>query len=288
MIEIVLLGPPYLRRDDGVICPACDRSLELMAYLVSRPGRVDARERIAQALWPDAPEKRQRGCLSTALWRLRAALDDAGVNPAQVLSATPTRVGVVQDSPVRLDVDSLRAAFRLLRDRRGADLSETDVAQLGAATRLWQGGFLPGLDSDWALIERESLVVAYQAILDRLLDYHLGRGQWRRALDCAHDLLALDPLLEHAHRVAIKAHGMLGERSLARDQFNKCSRLLMQDLGVQPLPETVEAKDAALGAGGSRTREGPGQSVPELAGLKQLLEEIEGVTRRLEHLVRHC
>lgn len=282
MIDVVLLGPPEIRRADGTVAPACNGSIELMAFLASRPGRCETRDRIAEALWPEGAPERQRARLSTAIWRLKRDLKAAGIQPASALCTAPTQVSLHPAAPIRLDVEELRAAYRTLRQRRGEPLPPEDFAQLSAATLLWRGGYLPGHDGEWALVEQGGLVTAYQSILDRLLVHHARHGQWRRSIDCARALLELDPLLEHAYRAAIEAHGALGERSRAQQVFDRCRYLLEAELGVPPLPETVEAYEAALFCG----RHARHSSDRRTEALTRALSDLRSATKHLEKLAR--
>ena len=46
----------------------------LLAYLISRAGIPERRERLADIFWPDAPPDKARSAMNTAIWRLRKAL----------------------------------------------------------------------------------------------------------------------------------------------------------------------------------------------------------------------
>ena len=51
--------------------------------------------------------------------------------------------------------------------------------------------------------------------------------------------LVLEPWDEEAHRQLIQALAFSGQRSLALAQYEGCARILRQDLGTGPSPETV-------------------------------------------------
>lgn len=59
------------------------------------------------------------------------------------------------------------------------------------------------------------------------------------ALEFAMRLLALDPWREEAHRQMMRLLARSGQRSAALAQYETCRRLLAQELGVEPSPETT-------------------------------------------------
>ena len=62
----------------------------------------------------------------------------------------------------------------------------------------------------------------------------------RGALNAWLSLLAHDELAEDWHREAMRLHGLLGEREQALLRFERCRAVLAQELGLVPLPETVD------------------------------------------------
>jgi DNA-binding SARP family transcriptional activator len=71
--------------------------------------------------------------------------------------------------------------------------------------------------------------------------HHRAREEWDLAISTGARLLAIDPLLEHVHRSLILCHYRKGNRAGAIAQFEACKRVLMRELGIHPMRETVEA-----------------------------------------------
>ncbi len=65
-------------------------------------------------------------------------------------------------------------------------------------------------------------------------------GDYDGALEAARRLLALDTLNEEAHRLLMRLYALNGEQGAALRQYRSCVRVLEQELGVTPLPETAE------------------------------------------------
>ncbi|NTW97936.1 MAG: hypothetical protein HGB28_05230, partial [Oscillochloris sp.] len=64
-------------------------------------------------------------------------------------------------------------------------------------------------------------------------------GQPHEAIGLAWRVLEYDQAQEEAYQLLMRAYGGLGERSTALRLYARCVAALEQDLGVEPLPETV-------------------------------------------------
>ena len=52
-------------------------------------------------------------------------------------------------------------------------------------------------------------------------------------------ILSRDAYREDVHRQLMDAYALLGNRAAVREQYENLKDLLMEELGVAPLPETV-------------------------------------------------
>jgi tetratricopeptide (TPR) repeat protein len=83
-------------------------------------------------------------------------------------------------------------------------------------------------------------------ILERLAIGQAAAGMYRQAIDAAERWLSLDTLDEAAHRQLMLLNAWAGHRASAMEQYLKAVRVLDEELGVPPLPETTELNDAIL------------------------------------------
>lgn len=65
------------------------------------------------------------------------------------------------------------------------------------------------------------------------------RGELAAALASTETLLGLDPLLEHAWRRLMRLHYLRGDRAAAVAAFERCERVLRDELSLRPSPEAV-------------------------------------------------
>lgn len=98
---------------------------------------------------------------------------------------------------------------------------------------------------DWLELERKRVTVLLGDVLRGLVEQLEGAGQQGEALEWARQLLVLDPLDESAHRTVMRLEWGLGNVGAAQAQFERCRRILAEELGLSPTPET-EALAAAI------------------------------------------
>jgi len=209
----------------------------LLAWLVLNRRKTHAREALADLFWGEQREDRARSCLSTALWRLKQALEPAGVSPGAYLISDSAAVGFNCESDHWLDVAAFEEGVGALRTRGPAG-SAPDWARAEAAIAHYTGDLLEGFYDDWALRERERLRLLYLESLAALLRHHSETGTLDEAIRCGQQILALDPLREDVHRELIRLHLRRGHRALALEQYERCRAVLHDELGVGPMEET--------------------------------------------------
>lgn len=227
-----LLGP----RDFGGVKPK-----QLLELLLCSPGEPVSKDRLAEGLWGERLPRNVEATLETYVSVLRRSLGDRG----RELVVTEPRAYRLAADLVELDVlefDSLleraagaagTAAARALLDEalalagRGEILADEPYADWVASLRRHYGGKV-----------LSALVAAAQAAL--------SLADAGAALAHADAALARDRFHEPAHRARILALYTLGRQHDALDAFMACRRLLDEELGLEPMPETRALQKAIL------------------------------------------
>ena len=217
--QLVLLGHGHLTCD-GAVVRLERKTAALFAYLALEG--PTSRSKLAGLLWPDSSEDAARSSLRQRLYRLRGSV---GVDL------------VVSDEPLRLDpsleVDAVRFESLVFTNEHARALK-------------LEGGLLVGNDyddcpdlSEWVLAARERL----EGIRRETFALEANRletgGDYVAALGPAERLLARDPISEEAHRRVMRLHYLAGDRPAAIRAFEHCRDVLETQLGVAPLPETL-------------------------------------------------
>jgi DNA-binding SARP family transcriptional activator len=109
---------------------------------------------------------------------------------------------------------------------------------LRAATKLWHGQFLHGVDATWVWPERQRLEQDCLDALHRLAELLHQGGDRASALQACKRALEVNPCLEEFHRLAMRLHAELGDRLGVIWQYQACRQALETELEIVPSPET--------------------------------------------------
>ena len=212
---------------DGAEVELGHREQRLVA-LLGLTGRR-ARPHVAGTHWPDSTDER-------ALASLRRAVLQTQRRCPGLLRADRASIGL--DPGVAVDVEELRAAAA------GTDaLGDEGADHSGLVDALAGEELLPGWYDEWAADERERLQRLRVRALERLARRALDLGDLATAVDAARALSELEPLLESAREVAIRAHLGRGDRTSAHRELDRFREALAAELGVEPSPAVVALLD---------------------------------------------
>ena len=123
-------------------------------------------------------------------------------------------------------------------------MPEVDAEELLAA--LVGEPLLPAWYDDWVLPEREHLEQLRVKALERIARHAFAMGDLVQALDAARAALDIEPLLESARELTIRAHLGQGDRGSALREFHRYRDAMRDDLGVAPSPTILALVGAAV------------------------------------------
>jgi DNA-binding SARP family transcriptional activator len=253
-------------------------SLALLAFLACHRTRSHSREALTGVFWGEHGEAKARGCLSTALWRLRRAIENpCRGGPGYVCLGSDGELGFNRSADYWLDVEVFEDAARPLVSKPFHALALAEVERFEAAAGLYTGDALEGFYDDWALRERERLRALWLKALGALFRFLGFHCRYDEAESWGLRLLAADPLREEVHRDLMRLYLERGDRAAAARQFEDCRARLSEALRVEPMEETT-----ALYRQISAPPEpaSPGGVAPPLAqALRKLRGALEGYDR---------
>ena len=210
----------------------------LFAYLAAERGRAVPRHELAEALWDDAPPATWDKALTVIASKLRGVLTDSGVDGAAALTGA---FGCYRlELPEGSWVDVLAAEDAAAEAEEA--LAQGDLAAAKAAgslaASLTQRPLLPGDDGAWVEEKRHELTQVRVRALGVLADACLRSGDAAAAAAWAEQAAALEPFRESGYRRLMAAHVAGGNRAEALRVYERCRRLLADELGAYPSPET--------------------------------------------------
>jgi DNA-binding SARP family transcriptional activator len=238
MCRLFLFGTPTIECS-GRSQPIRRRKAKaLLAYLAITQQR-HSREALASLLWPEYDRRSGLADLSRILSNLRKTL---GAN----LFLTD-RESVALHGETDLWVDVLHFREQLESCRKTTGLDDDCRQKLASAAELYQADFLAGFTlpdcpdfDEWQLLQTEALRRDLGWALEKLVHIYEDRNDLTRAIAYAQRWVKLDPLHEPAQRRLIALYARNGQRAEAHRQYQVCERLLAEELGVEPQPETKQ------------------------------------------------
>lgn len=232
------------------------QAITLLKYLVAHVGSPIHRERLIDFLWPDASVKQGRERLKVTVCFLRRKLRAAGA-AADLLETVGSAYVLRADS---IWVDS-KAYERLITQgsehqrRREFDQAIHCFEQ---ARFLYRGDYMSDEPfADWCAEERSRLLEVHLDLLARLSGLYADQGDNAKAAQACRAALVHEPCRESFHRELMEILVRLGRSDWAIAQFHRCKRLLADEIGVEPMPETCRVYDeivASRNSGLSRLR----------------------------------
>ncbi|MCE9660348.1 MAG: AAA family ATPase [Burkholderiales bacterium] len=188
---------------DGSSSPLAPRDAALLAWLALEG--PTPRARLAELLWPESEPEARRNTLRQRLFHLKKACGEL----------------VCGGNALRL------------ADGVGHDLVDSD----GVLGEL-RFPDAPALD-EWVRAQRGRRTGAARTALEAELRSLENAGELAAALPVAEALLQLEPLSEAAHRHLMRLHYLRGDRAAALLAFDRCERVLKDEIGTRPSTETL-------------------------------------------------
>jgi DNA-binding SARP family transcriptional activator len=234
---------------DGVDVELNHREQRLTA-LLGLTGR-SARAHVSGLLWPESTDAR-------ALASLRRAVLQTQKRCPGLLRADRTDLGL--DPAVEVDVVEVRRAAGLTElPMPGGDAEALLAALVGEP-------LLPAWYDDWVLAERERIEQMRVRALERIARHAFELGDLVQAIDAARAAVDIDPLLDSARELAIRAHLGQGDRGSALREFHRYRDAMRHELGVAPSTSILALVEPVIAADGAdeapRPTEPAGRSAP--------------------------
>ena len=121
------------------------------------------------------------------------------------------------------------------------------VETLEQAWRLYAGPFMRSHSARWASRRREHYERVYERMLRALASSYERLERWDDAEDAYRSLLVNDASQEDVHVRLMKLYARRGRLDLARRQWERLCKVLLEELGVPPMDTTLREYRRLLG-----------------------------------------
>ncbi len=238
----------------------------LLAYMVLNRSRSLGREELIGALWPDRAPVSQDAAFRTLLSRLRSALGAEALTGRDELS-------LALPEPVWIDLEAAATGIERAQGALEAGDARSAWALAQVPLNIASRGLLPGSQADWLEPRRRELgnirLQALEVIGESGL--RLGGSQLASAERASRNLIELEPYRESGYVLLMDALAAKGNVAEGLMVFERVRRLLRDELGTTPSPETIGAHQRLLAPGargqpesGPEPRGSPVELPPEL------------------------
>jgi DNA-binding SARP family transcriptional activator len=211
--------------------------LAFVRLLLSRESAV-SREELASLLWPEGQPRAWDAALNSIASKLRVLLAQAGLDKSTVLPATLGCYQVNLPADAWVDVEAAAEALHEAEDLLKAGRHRECWAMAQVAFHICKRPFLPGETSAWAVQQRERFMVWFARAGECLVESYIWNGEPSVAVDVAEQVVAAQPYRETAYQFLMRAHAAAGNRAEALWTFERCRKLISEELGVDPSSET--------------------------------------------------
>lgn len=241
-LRVQTLGNFQLWRDDQAIGSkewGRDVSQQLFQFLVTNRHRHALhKEQIIDRIWVDGKTGQQN--FKVAHHGVTKVLEP------DRKSRTESQYIIRQGATYQLRFDNIwidvEALDKFIALGNQALLDDSALAQEAyrEAIDLYQGVYLPNrLYEDWSSEERERIqLIALGAIIS--LSELLVKDNPMESIRLTQQALQIDSTWEDAYRIQMEAYFVKGNRPMAIKTYQQCQKVLDQEFGIEPLPETQQ------------------------------------------------
>ncbi len=210
LVNVRGFGHPIVLRDGERLDWDSLKALELLFYLLENRGGVTTFE-VAEALWPGKTESKASSSFHTTLYRLRKVMG------GELVESANRRYYLHDKFSIEYDVDNYRTLTQKARETG-------QLRDYERAARLYSGGFLAGIDSNWVEAIRLNLQESHLTFLGAAAERALTDQDLPHATMIYQLMTEHEPYSEVAWTGLADSWDARGERlraSEARDRFER-------------------------------------------------------------------
>jgi DNA-binding SARP family transcriptional activator/tetratricopeptide (TPR) repeat protein len=218
------------------------------ARLVMERAGGTSRDHLADTVWPEGLPDTWASALRSVVSRVR------GFVSGDTITASPPIVAQGGRYLLRLPADAIvdveQAETEVVQATEAFTAGEfADAERLAsAAVSVLERPFMPDHEGDWPNSVRERLGELLVSALETASLSASALNDERNSLRFADEAVRRAPLRESAHRCRMTAHVAAGNRAEALRSYHELRRMLAEELGIDPAPETQAAYAELLGS----------------------------------------
>ena len=247
-VRFAVLGPVRAWRDETELDLGQPKQRAVLAALLMREGTQVTLEELIDDVWGDEAPATSAQAIRVYINRLRLVL--GGTGPGHIRSAG--RGYALDANPGLCDTTRFAHLVSLARHARKDGDPAAAMAHFAEGLALWTGTALAGIPGPYAYARRTQLNELRLNVQEEYLAAAVDLGRYEQAAAELSALVADHPLREQLRELQMLALYGAGRQAEALGAFRDASRLLREELGIDPGPalnsvhQRILSKDPAL------------------------------------------
>ena len=223
------------------------RVCELFKLLLSAEQHRLHREQVQELLWPSSSIEQAANSFGKTLYLLRRALQpDLATGKSSTYVSLDHDILLLVPGSLQIDADLFESMTKQVQvNMHGGPIKKPQLQSMlngfDKVLALYDGDYLPDdLYEDWAQRRRDRLRRTYSWLLEQAAKLAVADLQGKRACEYLRALLECNNTDEQSHRELMLIYARMGRWREALNQYSLLRETLKEELGANPLPETVE------------------------------------------------
>jgi DNA-binding SARP family transcriptional activator len=243
-MDIICLGPFEVRHLDVPIALCANRNGQaILRYLVAQSDHSATVDTLMSLFWPEDPPELALRKLQVTVSILRRSLQTAYAPQGGYILC---KQGVYQLHPSvgwHSDVEEFLAFYNAGRKASGS----AAASYYERACSLYRRPFLmEDLYADWSFSRREQLRQIRREMCSALATHYLETRSYEQASRWGTVIIEENRCDEGAYQQLMRIYALEGRRNAALQLFQRCQQVLLEELSMQPLLETVALYQAII------------------------------------------
>ena len=208
----------------------------ILAYIVMHQNRLLLQSDLIDTIWPDDDNTNPKSSLKTSLYRIRALLSELAVDNEEFIISS--RGAYSWNTDIKCKVDAIEFEKLCVKSEEDNLTIDEKINILRQAIDMYRGDFLKRFESDLWVIP---LITHYHSMyVDKIKDLLFLLEKEKRYDEMekyALNAIRIESYDEKIHCYLVKAFMKQGNNTAAIAHYNKATKILLANLGVQPSAE---------------------------------------------------
>lgn len=207
-----------------------------------------SRDQLADTVWPEGLPDTWASALRSVVSRVRGFVCGEDIDAAPPIVAQGGRYLLKLPAGATVDLEQAETEVTQATEAYSAGRFADAERLASAAVTCLERPFLPDHEGEWVNSVRERVGEMLVSALETASLAASAMHDERNSLRFADEAVRRAPLRESAHRCRMTAHVAAGNRAEALRSYHELRRMLAEELGIDPAPETQAAYAELLGS----------------------------------------